>query len=138
MSSTEFNSAHDQRAKSSTSITWKQQISTNLNKCRNLVRDQGVGGSNPLSPTNLFKYLHSKNKAQRPRTCFLPRGSTVETRINIDLFRAARVRRHPQNRLQPSPSRSRPSEKFAPKFNQRKRLYRCRSGETSSKPTSGP
>jgi len=22
-----------------------------------LVRDQGVGGSNPLSPTNVFKYL---------------------------------------------------------------------------------
>src|SRR5258708_33437474 len=27
------------------------RISTAINKCRNLVRDQGVGGSNPLSPT---------------------------------------------------------------------------------------
>ena len=32
-----------------------QQNSTRFNKQWNLVRDQGVGGSNPLSPTNLFK-----------------------------------------------------------------------------------
>jgi hypothetical protein len=31
-----------------------QQNSTRFNKQWNLVRDQGVGGSNPLSPTNLF------------------------------------------------------------------------------------
>jgi hypothetical protein len=32
-----------------------QQISISSG---NLVRDQGVGGSNPLSPTNLFKHLN--------------------------------------------------------------------------------
>ena len=29
-----------------------------LVKRSGLVRDQGVGGSNPLSPTNLFKHLN--------------------------------------------------------------------------------
>ena len=33
-----------------------QQISIT---CVNLVRDQGVGGSNPLSPTNLFKHINN-------------------------------------------------------------------------------
>ena len=28
-----------------------------FNRLWNLVRDQGVGGSNPLSPTNFFKHL---------------------------------------------------------------------------------
>jgi hypothetical protein len=28
-----------------------------LGVCSSIVRDQGVGGSNPLSPTNLFNYL---------------------------------------------------------------------------------
>jgi hypothetical protein len=32
---------------------------TDFNKPWNLVRDQGVGGSNPLSPTNLFKQISS-------------------------------------------------------------------------------
>jgi len=32
--------------------------STDSNKVWNLVRDQGVGGSNPLSPTNIFKHLN--------------------------------------------------------------------------------
>ena len=30
-----------------------------LSLVEHLVRDQGVGGSNPLSPTNLFNYLQS-------------------------------------------------------------------------------
>jgi hypothetical protein len=29
-----------------------------LSLVEHLVRDQGVGGSNPLSPTNLFKHLN--------------------------------------------------------------------------------
>jgi predicted nucleic acid-binding protein len=41
-----------QPATGSTPISYGQQNSTNLNKGWNLVRDQGVGGSNPLSPTN--------------------------------------------------------------------------------------
>jgi hypothetical protein len=38
----------------STTITWDLRNSGEFNNCWNLVRDQGVGGSNPLSPTNLF------------------------------------------------------------------------------------
>src|ERR1700746_1191770 len=34
-----------------TPITCDLQNSIEFNKCWNLVRDQGVGGSNPLSPT---------------------------------------------------------------------------------------
>jgi hypothetical protein len=30
-----------------------------LSLVEHLVRDQGVGGSNPLSPTNLFKQMNS-------------------------------------------------------------------------------
>jgi hypothetical protein len=41
----------------STSINCRRQNSIGFNKRWNLVRDQGVGGSNPLSPTNLFKHL---------------------------------------------------------------------------------
>ncbi len=33
------------------------QVGEWLSLVEHLVRDQGVGGSNPLSPTNLFKYL---------------------------------------------------------------------------------
>jgi hypothetical protein len=29
-----------------------------LSLVEHLVRDQGVGGSNPLSPTNIFKHLN--------------------------------------------------------------------------------
>jgi hypothetical protein len=43
----------------STPITCGLQNSIQFNKDWNLVRDQGVGGSNPLSPTNLFKHLNS-------------------------------------------------------------------------------
>jgi len=41
----------------STPNTCGLQNSVEFNNCRNLVRDQGVGGSNPLSPTNYFKQL---------------------------------------------------------------------------------
>jgi hypothetical protein len=36
-------------------ISYKQRISTSFNNRWNLVRDQGVGGSNPLSPTIYFQ-----------------------------------------------------------------------------------
>jgi len=36
----------------------KSQISTSFKICLHLVRDQGVGGSNPLSPTIQIIYLH--------------------------------------------------------------------------------
>src|SRR5580693_8364883 len=36
---------------------WKRSISTDFNSSLKLVRDQGVGGSNPLSPTNIFNSL---------------------------------------------------------------------------------
>src|SRR5258708_36256640 len=39
----------------STSITCELHNSIEFNKRWNLVRDQGVGGSNPLSPTNCFQ-----------------------------------------------------------------------------------
>src|SRR6266478_4544639 len=32
-----------------------------LSLVEHLVRDQGVGGSNPLSPTNLFKHINSNS-----------------------------------------------------------------------------
>ena len=38
-------------------ITWNHRISLDFTKRLNLVRDQGVGGSNPLSPTNIFNNL---------------------------------------------------------------------------------
>ena len=41
-------------ATGSIAVILSQQNSTDFNKVRNLVRDQGVGGSNPLSPTNLL------------------------------------------------------------------------------------
>ena len=41
----------------SISIPCGLQNSIEFNKRWNLVRDQGVGGSNPLSPTNLFKRI---------------------------------------------------------------------------------
>ena len=35
-------------------VTSDHHVSTSFTKDLNLVRHQGVGGSNPLSPTNLF------------------------------------------------------------------------------------
>jgi len=42
----------------SVSITCGLQNPIGFNKRWNLVRDQGVGGSNPLSPTNILKHLN--------------------------------------------------------------------------------
>ncbi len=46
----------------SITISCSLQNSIEFNKRWNLVRDQGVGGSNPLSPTNLFKPLFRRNQ----------------------------------------------------------------------------
>jgi hypothetical protein len=40
-------------------INWEPLISTGFKKRRELVRDQGVGGSNPLSPTNIIIRLRT-------------------------------------------------------------------------------
>jgi hypothetical protein len=45
-------------------------ISIYFNKSLKLVRDQGVGGSNPLSPTNNFNTFQTLNKLKnRPSGC---------------------------------------------------------------------
>jgi hypothetical protein len=38
---------------------WMVCVGEWLSLVEHLVRDQGVGGSNPLSPTNFFNYLQS-------------------------------------------------------------------------------
>src|ERR1041385_9092161 len=55
-SSTAF---HERPATGSITATYEQQNPTNSNRPWNLVRDQGVGGSNPLSPTIIFNHLQS-------------------------------------------------------------------------------
>ena len=43
-------------------------ISTDFNNTQKLVREQGVEGSNPLSPTNIFnslQHLYSDSEIQR-------------------------------------------------------------------------
>ena len=52
--SIEFNKAAATRA---TAITYDHRISTDFTKSKNLVRDQGVGGSNPLAPTIIFNEI---------------------------------------------------------------------------------
>ena len=64
----------------SISINCEPQISTCLYRALNLVRDQGVGGSNPLSPTNVFNSLRqfsSRPKIHCSQNCRHadPRGS---------------------------------------------------------------
>jgi hypothetical protein len=54
--STPFNSRH---ANGSTASTWNQQNSTNFSQLKNAVPYQGVGGSNPLSPANIFKQIQA-------------------------------------------------------------------------------
>ena len=44
-----------ERATGSISINYKLQVSIDFHNVRNLVRDQGVGGSNPLSPIKFFQ-----------------------------------------------------------------------------------
>jgi len=57
-------------ASHSIQISWKPRISTDFNNQLNLVRDQGVGGSNPLSPTNYFNTLQTLNKLENgPSGC---------------------------------------------------------------------
>jgi hypothetical protein len=51
---------------------WKRSISTDFNSSLKLVRDQGVGGSNPLSPTNNFSTLQSLNKLKNRPSGFSP------------------------------------------------------------------
>jgi|SRR6266853_1498957 len=50
---------HDRLATTSLSTSCEPQFPTCFNTDSNLVRDQGVGGSNPLSPTNIFKQMQS-------------------------------------------------------------------------------
>ena len=40
-----------------------------LSLVEHLVRDQGVGGSNPLSPTNFLKQIHSESGLPANRRC---------------------------------------------------------------------
>jgi hypothetical protein len=42
----------------SSQIACGLQVSVDFHNRLNLVRDQGVGGSNPLSPTNLFNHIN--------------------------------------------------------------------------------
>ena len=51
-------------------ITQVHQISPSV---WNLVRDQGVGGSNPLSPTNYFQLLRAAARPQKPTPWFCTR-----------------------------------------------------------------
>ena len=43
-----------------------------------LIRDQGVGGSNPLSPTNIFSRLQTSSKT----IWFWPRGPSPQGRVD--------------------------------------------------------
>ena len=54
-----------------------------LSLVEHLVRDQGVGGSNPLSPTIVFKHLWSPDGA----LWFHPRQSSDATRMDIECSR---------------------------------------------------
>src|SRR5262249_46437417 len=67
---------NEQPTTGSTTISYEQQNSTNINTVWNLVRDQGVGGSNPLSPANYHqrKSCSCRSRAQnsvvlRRRVC---------------------------------------------------------------------
>jgi len=106
-------------AKPSTPIACGLQNPIDFNMLWNLVRDQGVGGSNPLSPTNPFKYLHpeTKLKDRVPGFCL---GLDFGEPLNTKLFWAARVRRHPQHRLQPF-TPAKPTPKNSQQFIQKKR-----------------
>src|ERR1035437_5571150 len=78
-SSTAFHYWH---ATGSISISYKPQLSTDFNNLWNLVRDQGVGGSNPLSPTNYFQPLTPTAKAQNPTPWFCTRFHHIPERRN--------------------------------------------------------
>jgi hypothetical protein len=72
-------------------ITSNCSISPDFTKTRNLVRDQGGGGSNPLSPTNSFNNLHAilvlpSHRCGRfcRRSCFLNFPPDVRLEIHVD------------------------------------------------------
>jgi len=50
---------NNRAAKGSTESLRINSIRPIFNNLRNPVRDQGVGGSNPLSPTNIFKQIQT-------------------------------------------------------------------------------
>ena len=62
-----------------------------LSLVEHLVRDQGVGGSNPLSPTNLFSLLQQGRERQNRSTRFCTRSPIMPTRINAALLAQPRV-----------------------------------------------
>ena len=78
-SSPRFNNA---ATTSATAITWNQRISTDFTNVRNLVRDHGVGGSNPLSPTNCFQALAASTQSPKPTPWFCPRFHHVLKRFD--------------------------------------------------------
>jgi hypothetical protein len=51
-----------------------------------MVRDQGVGGSNPLSPTNCLHTLTFTANLKKSSTWFCPRCSSAKARINADVI----------------------------------------------------
>ena len=52
----------------------------------NLVRDQGVGGSNPLSPTNSFHRFRAELCRKKSITWILPRCSSCLVSINTAAY----------------------------------------------------
>jgi len=72
-------------------------VSTDFNKPENLVRDQGVGGSNPLSPTNKVNSL----QAGVPDPLVLARCPGGGRRVKIGFTKQTRMQHHLQNHLQP-------------------------------------
>ena len=60
-------------------------ISINFNERIKLVRDQGVGGSNPLSPTNVFKHLQA-NDVLESRPSGISPGALVLEGASILVF----------------------------------------------------
>ena len=54
-----------------------------LSLVEHLVRDQGVGGSNPLSPTNLFKYLTALSVFRLHQCSRIVDGQTHRGRVSV-------------------------------------------------------
>jgi hypothetical protein len=81
-----------QPATGSTAITGSGKSSTSFNNAWNLVRDQRVGGSNPLSPTILFNYLQLSSSTRE-----WPSWSSLETHKHCTISRLEP--RQYQNRL---------------------------------------
>ena len=64
-----------------------------------LVRDQGVGGSNPLSPTILFKHLQPRNVLLSRPSGFSP-GVLMPEGAHYWVFDESRIQHHLQKHLQ--------------------------------------